>query len=169
MKLEWRNSPLSLTCRHLWRNAKHTCHLACLFVVAVGCSGCIPIPYRAVVRPGVNGVIFDAQTGQPILGAKVMLDSTNYYMANPTRHQLASLSLESTTNGDFNIPPHRKWRLELTPNFAPNDGAVECHVQITHAGYEPYRLNFGLPDASLFWPMPPTTNLSKIFLQPLRQ
>jgi hypothetical protein len=141
--------------------------MLCLLVIIASCSSCVPVPYHAVVRPGINGFIVDAQTGQPIVGANVTMDSTLDY--GWTSNKLATAHSESTTNGAFYIPPQHKWRTEPTPNFAPNDGQVECQLLIEHTNYEPFQLRLGFPDASLFGPLPLTTNLSKIYLQPLHQ
>src|SRR6266567_2028777 len=115
-------------------------------VVALICCGCVPIPYRAVVRPGVEGILTDIHTRQPITGATITMSSTNFYMRNPTDHQLVSASRESTSGGKFTISPERAWRVELTPNFAPNDRTIECRLMITHPAYEPTQINLRMVD-----------------------
>lgn len=142
-------------------------HLIGAFLILMACSGCVPIPYHAVVRPGAEGVIADARTGQPIAGAKITIDSTNYYMSTPTARQLAAVSRETTSDGKFTIPPEQVWRFELTPNFSPNDGRIEGRLLISHPLYETSQLGFCLVNATLFWPLPRMTNLSTVHLNPL--
>ena len=146
-------------------------HIARLSILAFGlmCSGCIPVPYRAIIRPGVAGCVLDARTGQPIVGADIRMNSTNFFQRVQANYQVPTFTSESTADGAFSIPPQKKLRVEPTPNFAPNDREIECQLIIEHADYESYRLNLRFPDASLFWPLPLTTNLSKIYLQPLHK
>lgn len=136
---------------------------------ALVCSGCVPVPYHAVMRPGVDGFVVDARTGQPIGGAHITLSSTSLFQTVKTDYQVPTFASESTADGAFSIPPQKKSRVEPTPNLSPNDGDIECQLIIEHANYEPYRLGFRFPDGSLFWPLPLTTNLSKIYLQPLHK
>jgi len=140
-----------------------------ILTFALVCSGCVPVPYHAVMRPGVDGYVVDARTGQPIGGADITLSSTNFFQGVQTDYQVPTFTSQSTADGAFSIPPQKKLRAEPTPNFAPNDGDIECQLIIEHTNYEPYRLGFRFPDASLFWPLPLTTNLSKIYLKPLHQ
>jgi hypothetical protein len=148
---------------------KSTRHLLSFFVVVMACSGCIPVPYHTIVRPGIGGLLADAHTGQPIEGASITLSSTNFFQQMPTRFELVDVSTKSTPDGAFSIPPQQGWRWVPYPNWAPNDSTVECHLLVDHNGYETYRLSFVLPDSSLGWPMPATKNLPKVYLQPLHQ
>jgi hypothetical protein len=138
-----------------------------LAVTLLTCCGCVPIPYRAVVRPGVEGYLVDAHTRQPIRGATIRMLSTNFYMLSPTTHQLGAISRESENDGAFMLPPERAWRVELTPNFAPNDRSLECNLLISHPAYEPARMEWRLMGETLFWQLPRMTNVGTINLMPL--
>jgi len=135
-------------------------------LVLAACSGCVPIPYHAVVRPGINGIILDAQTGLPIVGANITVNSTNIFQGR-VKYCNYIVSSESATAGTFSIPPQKKWWFEFTPNWAPMDGSIEGYLLASHTNYETYRFNFDWADDSLFWRIPMKTNLSKIYLQPL--
>jgi hypothetical protein len=145
----------------------HTDYSTFAFLILLVCCGCVPIPYRAVVRPGGEGIIADVHTRQPIAGATITMASTNYYMCAPADHQLVAVIQESASDGMFTIPPEQAWRVELIPNFAPNDRRIHCSLHISHPSYEPAQIDFRLVDETLFWPLPRMTNLATIYLTPL--
>ena len=63
------------------------------------CSGCIP--YHFTTRPGASGVVLDARTGVPIVGAAVSVA--------PVRGDDPAGTATTETDGSFRVPPRRQW------------------------------------------------------------
>jgi hypothetical protein len=127
-----------------------------LFVAAV-CSGCIP--YHGIMRPGVVGSVVDARTGRPVSAARVTVDTAHDPLLR-TRSSFVKASVESDSNGEFLIPPQRKWILWLT--WAPIEPS-NFQLDVQHEGYQSFDCKFlcGDVDASAFRSFP------QIRLEPL--
>jgi len=143
--------------------------IACACLVLLVSSGCIPIPipYRGVTRPGASGIVLDARTGQPIVGAAVTMHATNSYLRSEFDSWPFIARVDTTGEGNYCIPPDRGWRGWLIPWFGVNS-VVQCRLLVTHPSYESDERYFWVTDdLNAFWVMPATANLSPVYLNPL--
>src|SRR4051794_41045470 len=100
---------------------------AILFAVLTGCSGCIP--WHLQETPHVTGGVLDAQTQQPLVGARL------YYERYP-KHVV-----ETSTDGQFDFPAISTW--QLVP-LGPYDRFYSQHLIAEASGYESAQRDFGL-------------------------
>jgi len=144
---------------HRSRTVKISHHIFGILLVAAASSGCIP--YHAIVRPGADGFIVDAQTGQPITGARVTMASAHDPVFS-TWPSFVPASAESTTNGAFTIPAQR--RLIMFMTWSPIEPPM-FDFTVEHDGHQTYEARFLYP----YVYMPDTTNFSQIHLQSLHK
>jgi hypothetical protein len=110
-----------------------------LLLVGLFCTGCWPLHITS--SPGASGIVLDRQTRQAVSGAQVVVSRTwqrewpNYGL--PTLDE----ALENTrpplvvtgSNGQFFIPPERKWIMAYPPPGGPARGTLI----VRQAGYAP--------------------------------
>lgn len=124
----------------IWtRSVKYFCQLTVLAAVGLLCAGCFP--QRITDSPAACGVVLDAQTHDPVQGAKVVVA----YSARPGWPDLTTPTLvQALTNsrpplvltgqyGQFNIPRERI----LVINSEMSDWNAYGTLVIWHDGYQP--------------------------------
>lgn len=118
---------------------KHVYHMAGLLAAGVLCAGCYP--QRVASRPGVSGMVLDAQTHAAVVGAQVVIADSRI----TDRRDLDTPTLESALtnarppivvtdrNGEFCIPEESLW---VVNNPMPDWQAYGTLI-IVHDGYQP--------------------------------
>jgi hypothetical protein len=91
-----------------------------LLLLTLAASGCFP--YHYTTRPGINGTVLSAATGQPILQAGVTLSGAN-----------TTTSTATAGDGSFSIPPCRRWGIWIIPQDV---FASRWTVCVGHSGFK---------------------------------
>jgi hypothetical protein len=97
-------------------------------------SGCIPS--RLPVRRGETGSVADAKSGQPIVGATVLVESWQVLTPTGERSKRKDVFLTATdSDGRFEVPELREWYLVIPiPDLPPAFNRRFC---VTKDGYKP--------------------------------
>jgi hypothetical protein len=104
-----------------------------LFVVPLLLSGCIalPIPHARQISPEFYGVVTDAQTGAPVLGAELSVSIAAPRGAGNS----TSTTTTSAADGKYRIKveEHSTWYILLV---GPAEGFCEGELSVSHPAYE---------------------------------
>jgi len=131
------------------------------------CSGCLKLEHQ-VTSPGARGVVLDAQTQAPLIGAHVLVSRLCNVSTNPpaTPDALTNTRPPVVTTGKdgrFRVPAeqHRKLIVDylIQPYKAPGGTLI-----VQRAGYQPA----AIPLWGWLRPMsaPPPTNFITVLLSP---
>ena len=140
---QWRGvGELSLACIARTVKIQSSIFFATISMMLL-CSGCIP--YHFTTRPGASGVVLDARTGVPIVGAAVSVA--------PVRGDDPAGTATTETDGSFRVPPRRQWGVYLVPGdvfpfpftlSVQHEGYQQTVVQFAHRAMgEGTTTNFG--------------------------
>jgi hypothetical protein len=111
--------------------------------VMILCTGCIP--YHFTTRPGATGVVLDAGTHAPVVGAIVSVI--------PGRGDGSKGVATTATDGSFRVPPRRQWGVYIVPGdvfpfpfelSVQRDGYQQVEVKFAHRAMGEGKIrNFG--------------------------